>query len=42
MFMAQEKQGELGGAPSQQLDESMAAAIRKIKKPTSAQSPHAI
>lgn len=34
--MAQGKQRELGGALFQQLDESLAAAIRKIKKPTSA------
>lgn len=40
--MAQKNQGELGGAPSQQLDESPAAAIGKIKKPTSAKSPNAI
>lgn len=40
--MAQEKQGELGAASSLQLDESLAAATRKIKKPSSAQSPSAI
>lgn len=40
--MAQEKQGDLGAASSQQLDDSLAAATRKVKKPTSAQSPNAI
>lgn len=34
--MAQERQGKLGAASSQQLDESLAAAIREIKKTTSA------